>query len=35
MGDHMAHNKYEIINKDQNERNLYFKVNTENTLQEI
>lgn len=32
MGDHMAHNKYEIINKDQNERNLYFKVNTENTF---
>jgi len=32
MGDHLAHNKYEIINTDQNERNLFFKINTENNF---
>ena len=31
MGDHLAHNKYEIIDDYNNERNLYFKINTKNT----
>ena len=30
MGDHLAHNKYEIIDDNNNERYLYFKINTKN-----
>ncbi|WP_440931146.1 sulfatase-like hydrolase/transferase [Candidatus Pelagibacter sp.] len=30
MGDHLAHNKYDIISNNNEERNLYFKINTKN-----
>ena len=28
LGDHLAHKKYDFINKDFHDRNLYFKINT-------